>query len=353
MPGTVLPPFPDDVPTVPLLIIDYSLIKEGDAREVDRLWQAATELGFWYLKNHGAEEEADAMFDTGEATLNLPLEEKMKFEPGEHFLSFGYKHAGWMVTDKAGNPDSVEFMSVSKDDILARPAVANRTYPTPVEASMDSSVRPFTIKAIEITGVLFSVLGDRLGLPKGMLASVHRPDERSGSEARFLKVAGSLNCQAPPEKASLGAHTDYGSFSFLHNRLGGLQVFPLGSDGWKYVKPIPGHAICNIGDAMNIFSGGILRSNVHRIVPPPKEQAAYDRWSLVYFTRPGDSVPLEPLSEQSAMIADAVAKAPAGKYNTGTTAKGWFARRVRNVQLTKFTGPQTWQAGKGTEHQEF
>lgn len=47
MPATAYPPFPDDVPTVPLLIIDYALIKAGDEKEIDRLWEAATQLGFW------------------------------------------------------------------------------------------------------------------------------------------------------------------------------------------------------------------------------------------------------------------------------------------------------------------
>lgn len=58
---------------------------------------------------------------------------------------------------------------------------------------------------------------------------------------------------------------------------------PPGSDIWHYIRvcddfakricfltcvaqPIPGHAICNLGDAMSIFSGGILRSNLHRVV---------------------------------------------------------------------------------------
>ena len=75
--------------------------------------------------------------------------------------------------------------------------------------------------------------------------------------------------------------------SFLHNRLGGLQVMVPGTETWQYVKvrsdtsdlqcggasaltfwaqPIPGHAICNLGDAMSIYSGGILRSNLHRVV---------------------------------------------------------------------------------------
>ena len=42
-----LPPFPDDVPTVPLLVIDYERLQAGDEHEIDSLWQAATELGFW------------------------------------------------------------------------------------------------------------------------------------------------------------------------------------------------------------------------------------------------------------------------------------------------------------------
>ena len=43
----MLPPFPDNIPTHPLLVIDYELIKAGDTQEIDKLWKAATSLGFW------------------------------------------------------------------------------------------------------------------------------------------------------------------------------------------------------------------------------------------------------------------------------------------------------------------
>lgn len=46
-PTTTLPPFPDDVPTHPLLIIDYKLLVARDPTEIDRLWEAGTKLGFW------------------------------------------------------------------------------------------------------------------------------------------------------------------------------------------------------------------------------------------------------------------------------------------------------------------
>lgn len=47
MPGLALPPFPDNVLTHPLLVVDYELIKAGNSQEIDKLWKAATELGFW------------------------------------------------------------------------------------------------------------------------------------------------------------------------------------------------------------------------------------------------------------------------------------------------------------------
>lgn len=42
-----LPPFPEEIPTHPLLVIDYAKIERREPEEIDRLWEAATKLGFW------------------------------------------------------------------------------------------------------------------------------------------------------------------------------------------------------------------------------------------------------------------------------------------------------------------
>lgn len=42
--------------------------------------------------------------------------------------------------------------------------------------------------------------------------------------------------------------------------------------GWCYVRPLPGHAIVNLGDALVKFSKGGVRSSVHRVVKPPGRQ---------------------------------------------------------------------------------
>ena len=223
------------------------------------------------------------MFEMGAHTMALPLEEKMKFEQGDGGTSFGYidppttlyllkrphicryKFAGANATDASGAPDSVEFINISKDDALAFPTVVNRRYPLTVEERMDSAVRPFVRKSMEVNQTLISILNDRLGLPAGCLAKMHVAEEHSGCEARCIKKTPEPTPE-PPDRAAIGAHTDFGSIvrtvdgaclpsfqskdgnwsayvarpwarqSFLHNRLGDLQVLPPGTDDWKYVK---------------------------------------------------------------------------------------------------------------------
>jgi len=125
-------------------------------------------------------------------------------------------------------------------------------------------VRPFIQTCLETSAVLMDIFNERLHLPTGTLSELHRPEKECISESRCIRVP-----PAPKDtKVALGAHTDYGSISFLVNRLGGLQVLVPNSNTseWKYVKPIDGYAICNIGDTLSILSGGILKSCVHRVV---------------------------------------------------------------------------------------
>ncbi|KAH7914520.1 hypothetical protein BJ138DRAFT_362550 [Hygrophoropsis aurantiaca] len=350
MPGTTLPPFPDDIPTHPLLIIDFERIKAGDQEEIDTLWKAATTIGFWYLKNHGIEDQVDGMFEMGAETVALPLEEKMKYEQGEDGQSYGYKKAGAYATDATGqNLDTVEFVNISMDDALSYPNVVYRTYLSTVTARMESTITPFAQKSADVSHAFMAIFNEKLGLPEGTLARLHDPAEYSGSELRCIRsppMPGKMSA----ERVALGSHTDFGSFTLLFNRLGGLQVLPEGHEQWLYVKPIPGHAVCNIGDALALYSGGILNSNIHRVVPPPGPQGEFERWSLAFFLRPGNSRILRALVEDSPIIAEAVKQRPGRNFEPGETANEWRARRVRNQRIKNRKGPETWAASRGTEY---
>ncbi|EMD42247.1 hypothetical protein CERSUDRAFT_43175 [Gelatoporia subvermispora B] len=328
MPGlTIAAPFPDDVCTHPLLILDYALLQANDEHEIHRLWQAATTLGFWYLKNHGTEREVDGMFAMGAETLDLPLAEKMKFEQGDNGDSFGYKARGTIVTDANGTKDCVEFLNIAQDDVLSWPLPTHRTYPRTVGARMTETIIPFVRKSTDINQTLLAIFEKRLGLPTGELARLHSLRETCGGEARCVKTP------ANQTSTGIGAHTDFGTLTLVHNRLGGLQVMPPGTDKWFYVKPLAGHAICNVGDALAIFSGGIVRSNVHRVMPPPGTQSQFERYSIAFFTRPNDSVVLRALSDKSQLIASSVSKSTGVEYDTGTTSAEWISRRIRKLRL--------------------
>lgn len=71
---------------------------------------------------------------------------------------------------------------------------------------------------------------------------------------------------------------------------------------------------------------------------PPKGQAAYERWSLVYFSRPANDVVLKAIADESPIVAEAVAHSPdPNKFYTGQTAAEWFRRRARNRMVKHMT----------------
>jgi isopenicillin N synthase-like dioxygenase len=79
--------FPADLECHPLLVVDFAKVKAGDEQEIDQLYNACTNLGFFYLKNYGVEDLTEPMFDMGRATFSLPEEELLPFEQGEHLVS--------------------------------------------------------------------------------------------------------------------------------------------------------------------------------------------------------------------------------------------------------------------------
>jgi isopenicillin N synthase-like dioxygenase len=141
--------------------------------------------------------------------------------------------------------------------------------------------------------VLLEHLNTHLELPSGTLANLHRLHERSGDHVRFVQAPSFPFSAAQAQRAE---HTDFGSITVLFNWLGGLQVrLPDSAAEWVYVRPVPGSCVVNLGDAMVKFTAGLLRSNIHRVVPPVGEQAGEKRTSLVFFCRPEDSVILKRL----------------------------------------------------------
>lgn len=113
-----IPPFPDDVSTAPLLRLSSGKLLEGDPTEHKRLFQASTDIGFFYLDLSDSDQgpsllgDADDLFQVGERLFELSLEEKKQYDFSGQNSYFGYKGQGAAVVDKQGNLDRNEFYNV-------------------------------------------------------------------------------------------------------------------------------------------------------------------------------------------------------------------------------------------------
>ncbi|KAF2622881.1 putative 1-aminocyclopropane-1-carboxylate oxidase [Macroventuria anomochaeta] len=357
---TDLPPFPDNVPTAPFPRISLAKLLTHDTDEEERCWRACQELGFFYLdlqSSHGSAllEDADRLFELMKGFYELPVEEKTKYDFKSKGSYFGYKGYGEGIIDKNGTRDRNEFYNVSKDDVLG----LSERLPSPEVLNSDSVrslFKSYIDQSHAICSSIIALVDQRLPLTAkarqdGGLEALHRLSATSGDQIRFVK--------APPQRPStkgvaLGEHTDFGSVTVLFNRLGGLQVrLPEGleparsngdgeateaeerlcEDGWCYVKPLPGHCMVNLGDALVKFSNGQLRSNIHRVVAPPGRQGEVTRYSLVYFCRPEDDVLLGSLVEGGEEEGD-----------EKVTSKEWILRRALGRR-----DASGWEKSEGTE----
>ncbi|OAX83322.1 hypothetical protein ACJ72_02322 [Emergomyces africanus] len=321
-----IPPFADDVPCAPLLRLSLEKLISHEKAEVERFYSACKELGFFYLDLRGSSilTDADKLFSIGEQLFELDIDEKRRYDLSKLNSYFGYKETGAAVVDKQGNPDRNEFYNVSKDDIFG----VSEPLPAPDILQNSRPVfKSFMTNAHNIVTMVLNLLNEKLNLPPSTLANLHRLHAISGDQVRMIKAP-----PQPPDdrRTALGQHTDFGSVTVLFNRVGGLQILPPGRDAeWCYVRPLPGHAIINLGDAMVKFTNGLLRSNIHRVVSPPGPQAETTRYSLVYFARPEDDIILKRL-EGSDCIPPLTLRDETGAVveEEEVKSKDWIIRRA-------------------------
>ncbi|KUI63333.1 hypothetical protein VM1G_11050 [Cytospora mali] len=337
------PPFPSGLPTVNLETISLSQLEKGDKEVEDRVFQICKERGFFYLDFNGSnasfmQSDADAIARLAEKVFRLPNEENEKY-PMDNSL-FGFKRVGATKADAQGTPDTARFFNVAKDAILEN----TDRWPLPQLILDQKPVLERFMRQAHGTGLeIMSLLATRIGLPPDAFDNLHRITEESGDHVRMTHAPPRMTSDMP--EVSNPSHTDFGTITFLFNWLGGLQVWSDPSRGnfenlvdpeidgvsekprWLWVRPPPpNHAIVNLGDAAVKWTGGVLCSGRHRVVPAPGEQGLFDRYSVVYFVRPEDNALLKRLE------APGIPKYEPGKEEAeNMTAKQWIFRQSRGL----------------------
>ena len=149
-----------------------------------------------------------------------------------------------------------------------------------------------------------------------------------------------------------GAHSDYGSITLLFQLPGqpGLEILtPDGS--WSAVPVGPRDAagtvvnggdvgsralpiLVNFGDLLEDWTGGLLKSTVHRVIFP-KGRSVEDRYSIAYFCHPVDDAELVPVP--SKLVQEHAKRTGKGSTRNGRvlTAKDHLMERLAATYTVK------------------
>ncbi|KAI0096346.1 Clavaminate synthase-like protein [Nemania sp. FL0031] len=286
-----IPPFPDDVPTAPMPTISFGSLRQRDDQVEKDVLKACKEVGFFLLDLRGDElgtklvHEIDQLFHMCQETMNLPDDIKEKHQIDITKSLLGFKPLGQAKTEK-DEPDRYEMFNMSQDGLMA--TVELQSLPESLYPRLPMIIS-FLRHCQDITAILNVALARQLGLPESTFTDLQSPTKESGTVLRLLKSYASP--EAEDLRTSLIHHTDFGTITLLANVVGGLQILkpdgsPLDESAWTWARPQPGCLIVNLGDAMTQWTGGILRSNMHRVTHAPGDQRVVDKYTVAYLARP-------------------------------------------------------------------
>lgn len=262
---------------------------------VSEIGKAYEKIGFVALKNHFLSDKlVNNLYQEIKSFFALPLATKAKYEieglGGQRgYTSFGKEHA---KGKKEG--DLKEFWHFGQEP----DPNANLTEQYPCNVIVEE-LENFNItgmeayKMLEKTGIyVLRALALYIGLDEYYF------DHWVSNGNSILRPIHYPPIQKEPKGAvRAGAHGDINLITLLMGAsTGGLQVQR--KDGeWIDAIPQEDELVINVGDMLERHTNNKLRSTIHRVINPPKEEWDKPRYSIPFFMHPRSDMKLNCLEE--------------------------------------------------------
>jgi len=325
---------PSEIPVVDLSGI-FSTSKDDRMDVARRIRDAATNNGFFYIKNHGIPSEVtDTACETLLEFFRQPREikERANIEKSKYFN--GYKPPKSQRINPFESIDVRETFSWTYDPRYD-PSVPD---PDAIPAHISQYLRceDFHWEATanlphfrdNIIRYWRACLTVARALVRSFALSLDLPEDFFAEKFTHPDAAMALNYYPPlptsqpgrqddGAEVSIGSHTDFQLFTILwQDNNGGLQV--LNKQGqWINAKPIPGTFVVNIADYMQRITNGRYVSTVHRA----QNYSGKERISMPFFF--GFN-----LNESCGVLDSCVAEGEEKKYGE-ISCEEWVQRRAR------------------------
>jgi isopenicillin N synthase-like dioxygenase/tRNA(Arg) A34 adenosine deaminase TadA len=290
-------------------IIDLSKGTDDDVRA--KLWDAATNIGFFTVVGHGIDHKLiGAAFAESKAFFEQPTSVKAEQSPLDMSINCGFEHFA-QIRPSTGVADQKESLQVT-----ARDGCMEGRWPSD---SFRHTSMEFLEAAHGLAGRILSLLEPLAvpHVPPGTLAQSHNLWSHDGQcTLRYLHYP-AMDTESTAKLLEdgywrAGPHTDWTNVTLLFQQPDGKGLeccanprkAPSSSTStpmaWTAVDPLEGGIAINIGDMLARWSDGRLYSNLHRVRLPA--DATKPRYSIAFFAQSDKSVVLDAQSGKSEPI---------------------------------------------------
>jgi isopenicillin N synthase-like dioxygenase len=276
-------------------VIDVSKLRSGTPETAHavalEIRQAAEEVGFFYILNHGIPEAViKQAYYVAKEFFNLPKERKdsVKINTNHH----GYLSVGEAKMAEAERVDLKESFVWGLDlpdehssVTMENPFLGRNQWPDEMP-EFKRSVYPFFEAGLQCGRDMMRAFALAMELPEdSFLKATNEPIARS-SIIRY-----------PPQPEDLGVeqfgvapHTDYGCLTLLwQDQVGGLEVQTREGE-WVTAHPIENTLVVNVGDLLTRWTNEGFKSTPHRVV----NRKGQERYSMVIAWDPNFDTVVDP-----------------------------------------------------------
>jgi isopenicillin N synthase-like dioxygenase len=280
-----------DFAEIPIIDLSATCAGGPDTATVDAIQKACTEVGFFYLVNHGVAAEVIAeLVAQAKVFFALPEADKRELLLDQRmrgYLPLYYR--SYEGEERAGTSHQEGFW-IGYDTALdsLRPLDGPNQWPSALP-QLRSAMLAYLDAVEELSQRMLRLFAGALELPVDtLLANFTRPTSR-------LKLNHYPLQQDPVSENNIGVvpHSDSGCFTILwqdHN--GGLEVQNEHGD-WVGAPPLADSFVVNIGNILQYWSNGRFSSTPHRVI----NRNGGDRYSIPFFVNPDFGTVIRPLAD--------------------------------------------------------
>ena len=317
----------DEIPS-----LDLADFTSGDPEKkqafVDALGEAYNNIGFAAIKNHGlTDEQTQHLYATIQKFFGLPEGVKTKYEIPELAGQRGYIGKGKEHAKGRTTGDLKEFYHVGQ----------HVTDNDPIKEEYPDNIWPDELPEMREIGLEVYQTLEKAGIQMLRAIALYLDLEETyfdnkvhngNSILRPIHYFPIENPETIPDDAVRAA--EHGDINLITLLMGasadGLQVLRK-DNKWIPITALPEQLVVNVGDMLSRLTNNKLKSTIHRVVNPPKDQMRTSRFSIPFF--------MHPRSEMDLSCLDSCIDENNPKLYDDITAGDFLNQRLAEIGLKK------------------